>query len=81
MWVKKFYVRGDDDDDDDEIKTSMILRVHHISSWSCGFDKLSLALQTNHMARTTMNGLFVFQRLFQSIVDLSSDKIWHVDPQ
>ena len=50
MWVKKFYVRGDDDDDDDEIKTSMILRVHHISSWSCGFDKLSLALQTNHMA-------------------------------
>ena len=24
MWVKKFYVRGDDDDDDDdEIKTSI----------------------------------------------------------
>ena len=26
MWVKKFYVRGDDDDDDDEIKTSIDLQ-------------------------------------------------------
>ena len=61
-------MRVDDDDDDDEVKTSMIVRVHHISSWSCGFDDLRSALQPTTW-RTTMNGLFVFQRLFQTIVD------------
>ena len=43
MWVnkKQKIVRGDDDDDDDdEIKTSMFIRVYHISNWSCGFVNL-----------------------------------------
>ena len=40
----KIYVRGDDDDDD-EIKTSMFVRVYHISNWPCGFDVLNSDLK------------------------------------